>query len=993
MVVTDANGCTSTLSETVTDPSGLAVSGVATSPSCNGGADGDIDITVAGGTGPYTYAWSNGATTEDVTGLSAGVISVTVTDNTGCEAFAGFILTEPTALSASFTSVDASCDGSVLGSIDLTPGGGTSPYTYAWSSGPTSEDISGLVAGVYDVTITDANGCTAEFSASVTTFDGPQLAATIVDVECNGDNSGAVFLTVTGPDSPFTYSWSNGTNFPDLTGVVAGIYNVTVTNSAGCAGFATFVVGEPSPLDVFANVVNADCGNGTTGSIDMAPSGGTPPYTYLWATGETTQDLNTLVAGTYTVVITDANNCDLVATFTITDPSGLALTEAVTNVTCNGASDGAIDITPAGGTPGYTYAWSHGPTTEDVSGLSAGSYTVTVTDNVGCDLLGAYIITEPDALILSLSPVDASCSGLLGGVDLTVSGGTSPYTYNWSNGPTTQDITGLVAGTYDVTVTDANGCGAAGSANVSNIDGPAVAGQVLDASCNGDTDGEVNLSVSGNFPPFTYSWSNGSTFQNLTGVGAGAYTVTVTNDSACVAIVTFTVNEPSAINLSATTVDADCINGITGSIDLSVSGGTSPYTYLWATGQTTEDITGLFAGNYTVVVTDANGCESVSTFTITDPSGLTASGVVTDATCFGDTDGAIDVSVSGGTPGYTYAWSHGPTTQDVSSLAAGIYAITVTDNIACQAVASFVVDEPDSIFLDANITNLSCSGNNDGGIDLLVSGGTSPYTYAWDNGPTTQDQSGLAAGTYTVTVTDAGGCTASLAATVIQPGTLTVLGSVIDVACKGETTGAIFLTTNGGTPTFLFNWSNGEITQDITSLAAGTYDVTVTDQGGCTATASFTVSEPVSGLSLSVTGTDADCANSITGTVDLTVTGGTTPYTYNWDNGGTTQDLSGLSAGVYSVIVTDANGCTANTSYTVNDPNAPVVTGVVTDATCNGGADGAIDITATGGTPPYTYAWTNGATTEDLTGLAPGVYGVTVTDNVGCEFFIGFTNY
>ncbi|MEZ7497116.1 T9SS type A sorting domain-containing protein, partial [Leeuwenhoekiella aequorea] len=299
------------------------------------------------------------------------------------------------------------------------------------------------------------------------------------------------------------------------------------------------------------------------------------------------------------------------------------------------------------------------------------------------------------------------------------------------------------------------------------------------------------------------------------------------------------------------------------------------------------------------------------------------------------------------------------------------------------------VNEPTILSASGVATAVSCNGGSDASIDLAVVGGTASYTYLWSNGATTEDLSGLTAGTYDVTVTDANGCTATASIQVNEPTILSASGVATAVSCNGGSDASIDLAVVGGTASYTYLWSNGATTEDLSGLTAGTYDVTVTDANGCTATASIQVNEPTI-LSASGVATAVSCNGGSDASIDLAVVGGTASYTYLWSNGATTEDLSGLTAGTYDVTVTDANGCTATASIQVNEPTILTASGVATAVSCNGGSDASIDLAVVGGTKPYTYAWNNGATTEDLSGLTAGTYDVTVTDANGCTATASF---
>jgi hypothetical protein len=678
-----------------------------------------------------------------------------------------------------------------------------------------------------------------------------------------------------------------------------------------------------------------------------------------------------LTAGTYTVTVTDANGCIKTTTATVSQPTIVSLNTAVTNVLCNGASTGAIDLTVSGGTPGYTYVWSTSATTQDISNLSAGTYTVTVTDANGCSKTTSATVTQPSAIAISSIVTSVLCNGAATGVvDLTVSGGTPGYTYLWSNGATTQDISNLAAGTYTATVTDANACTKTTSATVTENSTLALSSISTPVSCFGGNNGAVDLTVTGGTAPYTYLWSNTATTQDIAGLTAGTYTVTVTDSYGCSKTTSATVQQPTALVLSTTVTNVSCYGGFNGTVDLSVAGGSPAYTYLWSNAATTQDLTNVFAGTYTVTVTDSHNCTKTTSVIITQPTDISPVFLVTHVICFGGNNGAIDLSVSGGTPGYTYSWSNGATTQDISNLTAGIYTVTATDANGCTKAVGIIVVQPPEITLSETHVNVACNGSSTGSIDLTATGGTGVLSYDWahiagNNNP--QDPTGLAAGTYCVTVTDANACTKTLCVTITQT-TPVLLSTVIsDVSCFGGANGAIDLTVSGGVSPYTYNWSNSVTTQDIAGLVVGTYTVTVTDVNGCTKTTSATVNQPTA-LTLSGTVANTSCTGTSDGSIDLTVTGGTPGYTYDWSNDGPetpdndTQDLTGVPAGTYTVTVTDANGCTATMSKTILQPSILVVTAVPTPCNpTNNLYDVAVQV-----------SWTNAPTTA-----------ITVTTNQG----------
>ncbi len=989
VTVTDANGCSVVQNVIMGEPSPILSNAAVNDISCNGLTDGNISLAVTGGTGPYTYNWSTGSTASSISGLTAGAYTVTITDANACTEVDNFTIIEPAPIGTSLSSVDVLCRGNSTGSINLTPSGGTTPYSYAWSNGATTEDLSSLVAGGYTVTVTDASLCSIVASVTITQpATSLAVSGTETHVTCNGGTNGAIDLTAGGGVGPYTFLWNTGATTEDITALASGNYSVQVTDANGCVNNTAFTITEPTPLLVSPSVDDITCNSDNDGAITLSVSGGTGPYTYSWADGPTSQNRSSLSPGNYTVTTTDANGCQDVKMITISEPAVLTTATTQQNVNCFGASTGIINLTVNGGTAPYSYAWSDGSTSEDLSAIAAGTYTVTVTDANGCTSGETVTITEPAAaLTYSSSVSQISCNGAAdGSIDLTVSGGTGPYTYNWSNGSSSEDLSGLPAAVYNVVITDALGCTTNESFTITDPPVLSLSGTESDVTCFGDGDGEIDLTVTGGEGPYTYIWAHGPATEDVSGLGPGSYSVQVLDNRGCSALTSFTIAEPTVLALSSTKTDVSCFSGNDGAIDLTVSGGTGPYTYSWSNGSSSEDLSTLISGTYTVTVTDFNGCSDTETITIDQPAAaLSKTETVTDVTCNGLGNGTIDLTISGGTAPYTFAWNDGFITEDRNALGPGTYNVTITDANGCQLVDSYAITQPDVLTLSEVVDQVSCFGADDGEIDLTVMGGTAPYTYAWADGPVTEDRTGLSPGSYTVVVTDANGCQENTSVTITEPAVLAISEIITDVDCFGNATGAIDATITGGTAPYAYSWSGGETTEDLSNLIAGTYTLTVTDLNGCIASETFTVAEPVAALSLTETITDVTCNGLGNGTIDITVAGGTAPYSYSWSDGGTLEDKSALTPGNYNVTVTDANGCQISGAYTITEPVVLASSLASTDISCFGADDGEIDITVSGGTAPYTYLWADGATTQDRSSLSPGLYSLVITDANGCQ--------
>ena len=454
----------------------------------------------------------------------------------------------------------------------------------------------------------------------------------------------------------------------------------------------------------------------------------------------------------------------------------LASTASSTNATCT-ATNGSATVTPTGGTAPLTYAWSNGGNTATINNVAAGTYTVTVTDASSCvSTASVTVSTTSTTVTATTNTTDSNCGGATGTATATPTAGTAPYTYAWSNGGNTSTITNVSAGSYAVTITDANGCmGTVSGIVVGNPGAPTASiSNQNNVSCNGGANGSATVTATGGTSPFNYAWSNGGSNATETGLMANVYTVTITDANSCAASTSLTITQPSAITVTGNavaTMNVSCNGGNDGIAGVTVAGGTSPYTYAWSpAGGTSANATGLMAGTYNVVVTDANSCTQNMNVTITEPAAaLSAPATAMDAACNGGNDGMASVTAAGGTAPYSYTWSNGAITASATGLTAGTYMVTVVDANSCSVVSSAVtVAEPAAISTVLTATDASTAGGSDGSVGTNLSGGTAPYTFMWSNGATTADITGIPAGTYDVTITDANGCTDMQSATVLD---------------------------------------------------------------------------------------------------------------------------------------------------------------------------------------------------------------------------------
>lgn len=928
--------------------------------------------------------------------------------------FAAFTM-RASRLTVTNTQTDVLCYGGNNGAIDVTYHAISPalPYTYLWTNGATTQDITGLTAGPYEVQIRDAHDCPLFTGATILEPEQPlSITYTKTDKLCNGGlNNGSIDVLIQGGTTPYITNWSNGATTEDVTGLTAGNYTLTVTDNHGCNKVLTVTIDQPAVLGQTAAITDVNCKGNLDGAISVDVFGGILPYSYLWSSSQTQEDITEIPAGNYSLTVTDGNGCTNLTPYVVNEPAlDLTLSSIPTHVLCKDDLTGAINVTTNGGTPGYSYVWVNGQgvvlpyQTEDILNIGSDNYTLVTTDSKGCKAQISQVINEPLENLKS-SPLlqHINCFGAATGqIDPVISGGTLNYGYAWSDGSSAPILTNVTAGNYSLTVTDGNGC-----TDVYNytLTQPQEALNLVlsttDVLCFGENTGAVSSLVTGGTAGYTYVWDNGAVTPTIQNVFAATYSLTVTDIKGCTITDNSVVNQPLApLNMTSVVTDVDCYGNNSGSIDITTTGGTSPYYFAWSNSgtivmvDTTEDVSNQVADDYEIMVTDAHGCQENLISTINQPvAPISITGITNDVNCFGMTDGSIDITVTGGTigSGYIYNWSTGANTQDINTISSGNYSVTVTDQNGCTETANFDVNQPLSpLTASVTSTDVKCTGGGDGMVLSEVTGGTLPYTYNWSNGETTENIYNLNAGVFNLTVTDGQGCTAFTGAVINEPTQLlNVTYTSTDVLCFGGSDGTIEISITGGVQPYYYNWGNqGEIlmnnfSEQIANLNIGEYFIRVTDRNGCVNEQYITITEPPL-LQSSFTTVDVLCYGESTGEVDVTITGGTPNYTVTWSDGQTTEDAVGLAAGQYIYNLVDDHLCTTSDTAYITQPTEVEITFETSDVTCLDQADGAIFVNAFGGVGPYSFVWNTGAILPNIGDLAAGIYTLEVTDANSC---------
>lgn len=1018
LTATDASGCTIAGTVNITQPAQLTSSASSTNLSGAGTHNGTITLTTSGGTPGYTYSSVPAVTgLPNATGLDTGTYIITVCDANHCCVNDTAHITGPPPIFIYFATVNNLCYGFCNGSASVTAAGGVPPYTYHWSNaaGSTTDTITNLCAGVYTVTVTDAHGLTV---SNDTTITAPTQIAQHIDstsISCFGAADGILSDSAYHGTGPYTYVWTPPVvNRNPYTNLGPGTYIVQVTDGNGCIVKDTVSLGQPAALvDSIISTDSVSCFGGSNGYANVAVTGGTRPYSYVWGGSASVDSFaNDLQAGAHTVSVTDAHGCSTSVRFTIDQPAPLVSSATTTPLSGAGTHDGTITVTTSGGTAAYTYSSNPSVTgLPNATGLDTGIYYIFVTDARGCLVRDTAHITGPPPIVITFTVTNDRCHDSCNGTaTAAVSGGVPPYTYVWNTVPATTSlgtglsITGLCPGSYQISVTDSNHITATKD---TVITAPPALGMQIDSTpitCHGAANGTLYDSVWGGTPTYIITWSSG-TGNPLTNLGPGRYIVNVTDANGCRAADTAYLGQPPLVTAVITAKDSvSCFGLSDGFANVHAGGGRPPFSYAWSGSASVDSSANdLAAGSQTVTVTDATGCTALVTFTIFGPAQLLITGITTDpAHCATSHDGSATAHVSGGTPGYNFAWdgtSNGPI-DSITRISSGYHTFLVVDYRGCIDTSSFYVDTVYVLHLAMTTDSVTCNGGSDGKAFTTVLNGYAPYTYSWTTSISSTDSvTGVPAGPQIVFVEDFYQCIAIDTVIVGQPTPISDAPYFSNPLCAGQQSGKVWITAGSTVGPYTFTFNGGStvhpITDTIYNLGAGTYTFTITDGKGCTKSDNVTLTDPPALQILAPTITGISCANDANGIIQINATGGTPAYTYIWAPGGFTGAVQdSLSAGTYLITVTDANGCVQSTSVILTSPpRISLLYAGVDSVSCPDSANGHIVVDPTGGTPfntnvPYTYSLDgiHYVTNHNFYDLAAGAYTIYVMDSPGCVF-------
>tara|TARA_B100001115_G_scaffold131803_1_gene99559 strand:- start:3523 stop:7164 length:3642 start_codon:yes stop_codon:yes gene_type:complete len=966
---------------------------------CQNQSTGIISINTYPTSNSYYYDWvGQGVITAvvDVDSLDAGTYTFDIYNDINLTSWLYRInieIEEPQQISTFLDITHPTCHDYNDGEINILNTLGDGPFSYVWED--TVGDIisstipfQNLVSSTYILATEDTYGC---IERDTLILNNPLELITTANnniVSCiDSCNSESSVSVASGGVTPFTYQWNDPITQTTETAynLCYGVYEIITTDNNACKDTVTITIENPDTLKIESLTINEACFNICDGEIQANITGGIQPYSYEWENtngilSNTTSNINNLCPDTYVFTFTDANDCIKSETIQLNEQDSFIVNNYITPISCNSYCDGEIGIHFINqiNTP-ISYFWSNGSQDTLASGLCSDSIQLIITDADNCLDTFSFYLNNPDSISIQIvNLVDslncfADSNGL---ISLSTLGGNAPYEYLWTdNGnifDTTSTISSLTANQYDLKIIDNNECEfdtiftiyePTQIENTFSVDEP---------TCYGFFNGSIESLITGGVGNYTYQWNThiNDTLEILDSISANTYYLTVIDSNGCILEDTVFVNEPSEIIVNTLMTNALCYGG-TGAISVNPTGGTPPYNYNYF-GQ--DPLQLLADTNYQFVLNDLNGCSSDTIiYSVSQPPPITNLFTITDASCFGHSDGSASIITSGGTPSYLHNWNG----EDPNNLFEGTYIVSTTDENNCTVFDTISINEPSEIIITPFLIEPSCYGYSDGVINALATGGDGgPYTYF----PDLSTLSNLSSGTYTLISEDANGCASNpLEITLGEPNELiATINSYSNISCYNASDGSIDLNITGGSLPYSFNWSStNEYTnnnQNINSLTTGTYYVSISDINNCSTSLQQELTQPSAiasnfNITSLFNGYNVSCHNECDGEIETTNSGGTPPYSITWSNGMNGITVSNVCAGILNYTLTDINNC----EYTSGDiqliePEEIIANiSLIDNASCFGNCDGSAEVNnITGGIPPYNISWIQSSEENEL---------------------------
>jgi len=1014
LIVRDANLCTDTVAFNIPILHSPQIDNNATTnPICFGSNDGAIQIVASGGNGNLNYSIDNGVnffTNSTFNQLNAGTYYLTVEDSNHCQVKDTVLLTQPPLLTAQTIVSNETCSNQ-NGVVSIIAGGGTPTYYFELSNNTTATDtfFTQLGAGNYSITTTDYNGCTTQAVFQINNLDKPTISQTaLTNLSCYQSEDGVIQLAALG-NGTMQYSldgiiFQNSNIFNQLS---AGSYTITVRDTNGCTADTTILLTEPNAITANIQTTSSNC-TLSNGSLTVNASGGSGNLSYSLNGGTFNSQtiFNNLSSGNQSITIQDANNCQAAFVASINTINGAVINNISTvDIKCHGQQTGEITITASGGTGPLSYSIDNGissVSSNHFTMLAAGNYNIILTDSVGCITSSNIILNEPDSIIIQQSVTAATCNQNNGSFQIVVNGGTgilqlSLDSINFSPGTI---FNNLIAGIYQLHVTDANQCYATKLISVPNQAAPVLTNLSKgDVTCFGDSTGFISLSASGGTGLLNYSIDNGVTYQalpNFNNLPTGSYHIKISDQNLCSTDTIIQLTSPDDITATLTITNANCQQS-NGSITVNAQGGNGTLLFSLNGGPFSQQtyFGSLPAGTQQLQVKDGMMCDKNIPVQINTINGPTLDPTVTNPAC-GQNNGSLNLQLAGGT-GTLLTSLNGSSYNNItnySNLYAGSYTLKIKDANNCEvqrAVSLSNILAPKLI--GSVLKQVKCFNANDGEIKILASGGTGVLTYSIDNGITTQISntfSNLTAGTYSASVIDQNNCRSDTTITLLQPDSLQLLLNITPETCSAGN-GSITVSSTGGTSPYLFSSDSGQTFYNVAGFAqldSNIYYIIVKDSKNCRTLNQVNITNLTGPQIVSLTTTNVSCYGLQDGAVQIATAGGNGTLSFSTNNFITQQTdtfFNALLPGNYTVYVSDTNNCKSNHFFSISQPTVVQSNIVSTQPSCFGYNNGSLIVTANGGTPPYNILWSSGSTDFNLSGIVSGQYSFIITDAHNCN--------
>lgn len=1009
--ITDTSGCVFSDSITLSNPDEISINLPQTVYFC--GLDTVLDAGFF-----QNYLWSTGDTTQSINVSTSGLFTVEVSDNVGCTSsdstIVSIINNQPNLSSVTL------CQGE---SVDLYAEN-TSDYNNLWYNNlwspvnvySDSITITPSISTSYFL-ISSNNNHSCYYNIDVQLVAMPSTDLSVTPISCFGEADGSAQSVMSDGTPPYSYSWSNGSVLSSANDLAVGYAFLTVIDSNNCQITDSIFVTQPQQLGINSVVDQPSCYGFTDGQIAASVSGGQQPYNLLWSNGDTINTIDSIASGSYTLQITDSNNCLYTETVQLGQPDQLVVTENSSfhqDVSCFGGSDGEVQLSASGGTPNFSYSIDNVSyqTSPNFTNLSAANSWFYVKDNNNCqDSIILNILQPQQALILQeilSSHQNVSCSSFSDGqLEIVSSGGVSPYSYVLNQDTVSIGLfDSLTAGLYQLTAIDANNCIVDTSIQITEPTPLSLSYTFTQPSCYAVNDGELVAQISGGTPNYFTTWE-GIPSDTLQNISAGNYQLIVVDDNNCTDTLLANLSQPNELILSEVMgmhQNVSCFGLSDGQVQLIATGGQPTYFYqlLDSTFQTQNTFDNLASGNYTFLVNDLNNCTDTFSLQITEPDELILIEnpfFHSDIICFGGNEGQLQVEASGGLPNYTYSLEGGmPQSSGLfTDLSAGLYALLVSDANLCTSdtLEIQILTPTNALILSEDTLNhqdVLCFSDSSGSFSVIASGGLQPYQY-YINQQMMQPQNffdSLVGGSYLVTVIDSNLCTDQITIEIEDPTAITINLSATNPTCYNANDAIVSSDVSGGQPPYTYLWSNSSSNDSLINVPVDLYELFITDSNNCQQYSTIQLTQPAQ-LQISASVNNVNCFNSSDGFVELFASGGTPSYLFNIDGNpfSANTNFNNLDEGTYSFNVVDGNNCTDTLTVAITQADSLFIDSLhVIDVDCFGYSNGAITIEAEGGFGPYLYKINNEPFQTDsiFLNLSAQLYTVTIQDANNCTF-------